>query len=230
MCFCDHCAGIFHYTLHEVLHLRQCSTGSEQRCADSPTEQQTTTLTTSIHSATTTYIPKLPNMSHDPPSQKRMRSLSRSRFFTYFHYTRNPSYTVTTRQKMSEDRATYLENLGRWLDYELDSPEVADGAAVTLAKPKPSPAPTSADSLIEDERRKMASDVAERNQREGACNAKCDADLEEVKNMPIVAPLPSCARDEEGEGDAGRWMEGNDGLVDTVTKKVMAVLGLGEER
>ena len=37
-------------------------------------------------------------------------------------------------------------------------------------------------------------------------------------------------RDEEGEGDAGRWMEGNDGLVDTVTKKVMAVLGLGEER
>ena len=94
-------------------------------------------------------------------------------------------------------------------------------------KPKPSPAPASADALIEDERRKMASDVAERNQREGACKAKCEADLEEVKNMPIVAPLPSCARDEEGEGDAGRWMEGNDGLVDTVTKKVMAALGLG---
>jgi hypothetical protein len=50
-----------------------------------------------------------------------------------------------------------------------------------------------------------------------------------VRNMPIIAPLPSCARDEEGEGFAGRWMEGNDGLVNAVTKKVKAVLGFGEE-
>jgi hypothetical protein len=166
-------------------------------------------------------------MSHSPSSQKHIRSTLRSLYFTYFHYTRNPSYTSTTRQKMSEDRATYLEHLGRWLDYEveLDSPEPADGAAVLLAKPKPSPLPKRADLLIENERRKMALDVAGRNQRKGACQAKCDADLEEVKKMSIVAPLPSCARDEEDEEFAGRWMEGNDGLVHTMTKNVKAVLG-----
>lgn len=161
-----------------------------------------------------------------------MRSTSRSsRSFTYQHYTRNTSYTATTRQKMSEDRVTYLEHLGRWLDYETesDSPEKVDGAAISLAKTKPSPTPKSADSLIEEERRKMALDVAELNRREGASKAKCDADLEEVKKMPIVAPLPSCARDEEGEEFAGRWMEGHDGLMQTVTKKVKAVLWLGEE-
>ena len=59
-------------------------------------------------------------MSHDPSSQKTMRSRSRSRNFTYSHYTRNPSYSATTRQRMSEDRETYLEHLGRWLNYEAE--------------------------------------------------------------------------------------------------------------
>lgn len=169
-------------------------------------------------------------MSHDPSSQKTMRSRSRSRNFTYSHYTRNPSYSATTRQRMSEDRETYLEHLGRWLNYEaeLKAPEPAHGAASPL-KPKPLPMPKGADSLIEDERRMMASDVAEQNQREGVSKARRDADLEEVKTMSIIAPLPSCARDEEGEEYAGRWMESHDGLVHTVTKKVKAVLGLGEE-
>jgi hypothetical protein len=167
-------------------------------------------------------------MSQDSSSQKNM---PRSRHFTYSHYTRNRSYTANTRQKMAEDRETYLENLGRWLDYEQEqnSPKPVDGAAVPLAKHKSSPTPKGADSLVEDERRRMASDVAEQNRREGACKAKCDSDLEGVRNMPIIAPLLSCARDEEGEGVAGRWMEGNDGLVNAVTKKVKAVLGFGEE-
>ncbi|KAF2994974.1 hypothetical protein E8E13_003468 [Curvularia kusanoi] len=97
---------------------------------------------------------------------------------------------------MAQDRASYLEHLERWLDYEdeLASPCLAAGAQAPLAKPK-------------------------------IANA---APLRQCKDS--LVSLPSCARDEEGEGVAGDGEEydGREsaGLVQTVAKKVKTALGL----
>lgn len=127
---------------------------------------------------------------------------------------------------MADDRANYLDHLERWLNYEdeLDSPQVTQG----IVPPKPRAEPSQrkrVDSFVDGERRKVAHEVSEQNKRMGAPKPKCVADLGKVARMEMVAPLPSCARDEEDQRFAGGPLE-EPGLVETVAQKVKDVLGI----
>lgn len=81
------------------------------------------------------------------------------------------------------------------------------------------------DSFVDEARREVARIVAEQNRLSGAARSKCIADLGKVSRMEIVAPLPSCARDEEDEGFAGRPLE-KPSLLQIAAKKLRDVLGI----
>ena len=157
-------------------------------------------------------------------SPNRMRLTIRKKYLTFWHYLRTPSYTESNRQKMAEQREDYLRTLKQYLDYELDSPQMAEG--VLPPKPKALVPRKRVDSFVEEERRRVAWQVAEENLRAGAPKAKCVADQGEVSRMYIVAALPSCARDEADEEFAGGSVESDSGFMNVLAQGVKNVLGM----
>lgn len=122
---------------------------------------------------------------------------------------------------MAKDQASYLEHLERWLDYEddLDSPQLAEG--VLLSKPKTEVPRKRVGSFLDNKRRKQAKEHC--NQCTGGCKDKCATDRGDMARVAAGVPLPSCARDEEGEEYAGNAAD--TGLVDAVKQNVKTVLG-----
>ena len=156
----------------------------------------------------------------------RLRFSFRKHYFTFWHFRRTPSYTESNRQRMSEDRYNYLDHLERWLNYghNIETPQIA--RAVLPPKPRVEPMPRKrVDSFVDEERRKVAREVAAQNVRMGAAKSKCVADLGKVSRMEIVAPLPSCAQDEDDEGFAGGPLE-QPRLMQTMIHKIKDLLGV----
>jgi hypothetical protein len=82
---------------------------------------------------------------------------------------------------------------------------------------------------IDEARREIAREVAKKNQLDGAVQSKCVADQGKVPCLPIVLPLPSCAREEASE----EWANNKPTLEyteaqnrgKTVTQKIKGLLG-----
>ena len=129
---------------------------------------------------------------------------------------------------MSADRAKYLDHLSRWLNYEeaCSTPLLADdaGAQNHVVVRKVVVQRRRVDSVLDvgAERAKIGIEVDKMNEARGSAKAKRVADMGKVSRLPIVVPLPTCARDEGSEEDAGGGFDPNE----TMLQRVKNVLGL----
>ncbi|KAF9698248.1 hypothetical protein EKO04_003355 [Ascochyta lentis] len=129
---------------------------------------------------------------------------------------------------MAEEKATYLDHLERWLNYEdeLDSPPLAEGVnAQTVAEPV---VRERVDSFVESERSRVALDVAKENMLKRAAKSKQVADLGKISRLDVRFPLPSCAKDEDDEdwADDRALRETKAARFHSVVGKIKNVLGL----
>jgi hypothetical protein len=136
-------------------------------------------------------------------------TLSRAKYFTFWHFRRTPNYTKSNRQRMAGDRAKYLDHLERWLNYEesSSSPPLDDDVKADMSVPTTKPLDIMTrnriDSFVDECCKNIALDVTKENGTNGATKSKCVAVLGKVTRMPIGTLLPSCARDEGDEKYAG---------------------------
>ncbi|KZM21403.1 uncharacterized protein EKO05_0006161 [Ascochyta rabiei] len=148
--------------------------------------------------------------------------------FTFWHYLRPQSYTAANRKRMAEEKATYLDHLERWLNYEdaLDSPPLADGMNTEkVAQPV---VHKRVDSFIASDHPGAALEAAEEDARDVAAKLKRTADNDNVTRLDVQFPLPSCARDEADQGwaDDRALREMKAAQACSVVQKVKNVLGL----
>ena len=171
------------------------------------------------------YIKKLKKASpRHQPSYMHL-TLFRKKYFTSRHFRRTPTYTTSSRQHMSDDRAKYLDHLSRWLNYEesCSTPLLADDAeAQNHIVVRKVVQRRRADSLldVEAERAKIGIAVDKMNEARGCAKSKRVADEGKVSRLPIVVPLPSCARDEGSEEDAGGGFDPNETMLQRVKNGV----------
>lgn len=136
---------------------------------------------------------------------------------------------------MTNYRKQYLDHLERWLNYEEESsapPIVEEGKTPPRKEPLPPKPRKRVDSLgfIDEARCDIAREVTKKNLLGGAARSKCVADQGKVSRMPIVLPLPSCARQEASEERAAS--EATLGFIEvqnqgkTVKQKIRSLLGL----